>query len=80
MISRKIIFEFLVEQLEQNEVEIPGEFNIDDLTDAFFEHLKSDFYSWLKMNYLSFFLPNENQNEVSWNDVRKLVERTKGEE
>lgn len=80
MISRKLIFEFLIEQLEKNEVEIPGEFCIEDLTDAFFDHLKTDFYFWLQMNYDSFFYPFENQDSISWDDVKRKIKITKGED
>ena len=55
MIDRELVKEFLKEEMEYDEIELPEGISFDELADLFCKYVEDDFYEWLKDNYRSFF-------------------------
>ena len=70
MIDRELVKEFLKEEMEYDEIELPEGISFDELADLFCKYVEDDFYEWLKDNYRSFF-----RNGWDW-----IKERLAGEE
>jgi hypothetical protein len=68
MLDRDDITEFLDEELEDLETEIPKDTSKGDLVEAFCQYVELDYYDWLKSNFNTFF-------ESDWDDTRKKIRK-----
>ena len=73
MLDREVVKEFLEEEFEEREIEIPKEIKKLELVETFCKYVEDDYYEWLKDNYKSFFhsLP---QNGTDWDWIRERIE------
>ena len=69
MLDKKVIREFLDEELE--EIEAPDDISKEVLVEAFCKYVEDDYYEWLKDNFNSFF----NCGKPDWQWVREKVEK-----
>ena len=69
MLDRKVIREFLDEELK--EIEIPEDIFKETLVKAFCKHIKDDYYEWLKDNFKSFF--NYGKPDCQW--IRERIKK-----
>ena len=68
MLDREDVAEFLNEELEDMEIEIPKDISKEDLVEAFCQYVEVDYYDWLKSNFNTFF-------ESDWADIRKTIKK-----
>ena len=69
MLDKKVIREFLDEELE--EIEAPDDISKEVLVEAFCKYVEDDYYEWLKENFKSFF----NYGKPDWQWIREKVEK-----
>jgi hypothetical protein len=69
MLDRAVVKEFLDCELEDMELEIPGDISKEQLVEAFCQYVEDDYYEWLKDNFKSFF----NHGNPDWEGIRKKV-------
>ncbi len=69
MLSRKIVREFLDEELK--ETEIPDDIFKGVLVKNFCKYVKDDYYEWLKDNFKSFF----NYGKPDWQRIRQRIKK-----
>lgn len=55
MLDREVVKEFLTEEVEELEMEIPKDIPVDTLVETFCQYTEDDYYEWLKDNFKSFF-------------------------
>jgi len=67
VLDRKVIREFLDEELK--EIEIPEDIFKEALVEAFCKHIEDDYYEWLKDNFKSFF----NYGNPDWQWIREKI-------
>jgi len=67
MLDRKVVREFLEEELE--EVEIPKDISKEAIVETFCKYIEDDYYDWLKDNFKSFF----NYGNPDWDWVRERI-------
>jgi len=70
MLNRDVVREFLDEELEDLEMEMPGDITEDVLVETFCKYVEDDYYEWLKDNFKSFF----NHGDPDWNWIKKRIE------
>jgi len=73
MLDREVVKEFLDEEFEEGNWEIPEDISRDALVEAFCQYIENDYYEWLKDNFKSFF---EHGNP----DWARIREKTKPHE
>lgn len=66
-LGKEFLIEYLREELEDDEMELPDDISLDDLADAFMDYLEVDIYDWLRENYRSFFKDHD------WDWVRERI-------
>lgn len=71
MLDRRVVKEFLEENLKDAGIEIPEDINFDELVETFSLYTEDDYYEWLKDNYKNFFDP---ANTEDWKWVKKRIE------
>ncbi|GAI88782.1 unnamed protein product [marine sediment metagenome] len=71
MLDRRVVKEFLEENLKDSEIEVPEDINFDELVETFCLYTEDDYYEWLKDNYKNFFDP---ANTEDWKWVKKRIE------
>jgi len=69
MLDRKVVREFLEEELE--EMEIFRDISKEALIEAFCKYVEDDYYEWLKDNFKSFF----NYGDPDWKWVRERIKK-----
>ena len=71
MLDRKVVEEFLLEEIEGEN--IPLGINKKELVEAFCQFAEADYYEWLKDNFNSFF----NHGNPDWGWIEKYVHKQK---
>jgi len=69
VLDRKVVREFLDEELE--EIEIPDDIFKEALVEIFCRYVEDDYYEWLKDNFKTFF----NSGKPDWQWVRERIEK-----
>ena len=69
MLDRIVVREYLEEEFEEKEIEIPKDISIRVLVEAFCIYTEDDYYEWIKDNFKSFF----NHGNPDWNLIRKRI-------
>lgn len=69
MLDRKVVREFLDEELK--ETEIPDDIFKEVLTETFCKYVEDDYYEWLKDNFKSFF----NYGKPDWQWIRERIKK-----
>jgi hypothetical protein len=69
MLDRGVVEEFLEEEFEDLELEIPEDISKDALVEAFCQYTEDDYYEWLKDNFKSFF----NHGNPDWDWIREKI-------
>ena len=69
MLDRKIVEEFLDDELADSDWEIPKDITKSDLVETFCLFTEDDLAEWLKDNFKSFF----NHDDVDWDIVRDRI-------
>lgn len=71
MLDRKVVREFLDEELK--EIEIPDDITNEAIVETFCNYVEDDYYEWLKDNFKSFF----NYGKPDWQLIRERIEECK---
>ena len=71
MLDRKVVEEFLLEEMEAES--IPQRINKKELVEAFCQFTEADYYEWLKDNFNSFF----NHGNPDWSWIEEYVHEQK---
>ncbi len=69
MIDRKVVREFLDEELR--EMEIPKDISEEAFIDTFCKYVEDDFYEWPKDNFKSFL----NYGNPDWQWIRERIKK-----
>lgn len=69
MLDRQVVEEFLDEELEDSDLEIPEDISNSALIETFCRYIEDDYYEWLKDNFKSFFNPSEPR----WDWIRDRI-------
>ncbi len=69
MLDRKVVREFLDEELK--ETEIPDDIFKEALVETFCKYVEDDYYEWLKDNFKSFF----NYEKPDWPWIRERIKK-----
>ncbi|MBU2608041.1 MAG: hypothetical protein KKF26_01850 [Chloroflexi bacterium] len=69
MLDRDSIEEFLESELGYAEMGIPSDISKGDLVDAFFNYIETEYYEWLRENYMAFF----NDGDPDWDWIREQI-------
>jgi len=69
MLDRTTVEEFLDWELEETGLEIPEDILMEDLLESFCQYVDSDYYSWLKYNFKTFF----NHGNPDWDWIRGKI-------
>ena len=69
MIDKKIVQEFLEEEL--NEIDIPKNILFNDLLETFYNFVENDYFEWLKDNFNSFF----NCGNPDWKYIKERIKK-----
>jgi hypothetical protein len=69
VLDRKVVEEFLLEELKDAESRIPRGINKKALVEAFCKFTEDDYYEWLKDNFASFF----NHGNPDWPWIKKYM-------
>ncbi|MDD2890876.1 MAG: hypothetical protein PHE49_09620 [bacterium] len=67
MLDRKVVKEFLEEELEG--IEIPKDISKKALVETFCKYTEDDYYEWLKDNFKSFF----NHGVPDWDGIKEKI-------
>lgn len=70
MLDRQVVKEFLDEEFEDLEIEIPNEINADVLIETFCKYVEDDYYEWLKDNFKCFI----NHGDPDWVWIKGRIE------
>lgn len=63
ILDRMSLRDYLQATLDDDDIELPADISIDELTDDFMEYLEVDIYEWLRDNYRAYF------RDLDWNSV-----------
>ena len=69
MLDREVVEEFLDQEFEDGDLEIPEDISKETLVEAFCRHTENDYYEWLKDNFESFF----NRGDPDWEWIRERL-------
>ena len=69
MLDRKVVREFLDEELR--ETKIPDDIFKETLVETFCKYVEDDYYEWLKDNFKSFF----NCGKPGWQWIRERIKK-----
>ncbi|MDD5529718.1 MAG: hypothetical protein PHX21_06770 [bacterium] len=67
MLDRKVVKDFLEEELEG--IEIPKDIPMKALVETFCKYTEDDYYEWLKDNFKSFF----GNGPVDWDGIKEKI-------
>ncbi|MFH1639140.1 MAG: hypothetical protein ABIB93_02340, partial [Chloroflexota bacterium] len=65
----EVVKEFITEELEEREIEIPADIPADKLVETFCQFTENDYYEWLDDNFKTFF----EYGTPDWNWIRDKV-------
>ena len=71
MLDRKVVEEFLLEEIENAGIRVPKGINKKELVNAFCRFTEEDYYEWLRDNFTSFF----NHGDPDWNWIEKYLQK-----
>ena len=69
MLDREVVKEFLDDELDDMEIEMPQGIVQDSLVEAFCRYVEDDYYEWLKDNLRSFF----DHGNPDWDWIRQRI-------
>ncbi len=69
MLDRESIEEFLDSELGYGDMEIPSDISKGDLVEAFSNYIETEYYEWLRENFMAFF----NDGEPDWDWIREQI-------
>ena len=69
MLDREAVKEFLDDELDDMEIEMPQGIVQDSLVEAFCRYVEDDYYEWLKDNLRSFF----DHGNPDWDWIRQRI-------
>ncbi len=72
MLDRQVVKEFLDEEFEDIELEIPEDISEKILVETFSRYVENDYYEWLKDNFKSFF----NHGDPNWRWIKQRIEQS----
>ncbi len=64
MLDKKVVENFLFEELDEAQMQIPKGINRKKLVEAFCIFTEDDYYEWLKDNFKSFFQSRQSRLEL----------------
>lgn len=73
MLDRKVVEDFLLEQIKNVEIDIPIKIDKRRLVEAFCRFTEDDYYEWLKDNFKSFF----NHGKPDWGWIEEILAEVK---
>ena len=73
MLDREVAKEFLQEQINDWEIELPKGIDLNELVEVFCLYVEDDYYEWLKDNSKSFFTVGS--DGIDWNIVRTRMKK-----
>jgi hypothetical protein len=71
MLDREVVREFLNDELQAFEIEVPKDIQEDSLVETFCRYVEDDYYEWLKDNFKSFF----DHGDPDWDGIRERAGR-----
>ncbi len=75
MLDREIVAEFLDNEFEDSDWEIPADISKSTLVETFCLYTEDDYYEWLKDNFKSFF----DHGDPDWDWIRDRIEYYKNQ-
>lgn len=69
MLDRKVVEDFIDEELEDTDIEIPADIPKSTLIETFCLYTEDDYYEWLKDNFKSFF----EHGDPDWDWIRNRI-------
>jgi len=69
MLDRKVVEEFLDDEFEDSDWEIPADISKDVLVETFCLYVEDDLGEWLNDNFKSFF----NHGDIDWDWIRERI-------
>ena len=69
MLDRQVVEQFIDEEFQEGDWEIPADISRDDLVKAFCQYTEDDYYEWLKDNFKTFF----NHSSPDWDWIRNRI-------
>ena len=72
MLDRAVVEEFLTENFNELDLQIPDNIRISALVEAFCQYAEDDYYEWIKDNFKSFF----NHGDPDWDRIMAKIEST----
>jgi hypothetical protein len=73
MLDEFVVEEFLTDELADAGIDVPKDINLSDLTKAFCEYTKNDYYEWLRDNFKCFF----RHCNPDWDWIREKIRECK---
>ena len=70
MLDRTVVENFIDEEFEDTDIEIPADISKSTLVETFCRYTEDDYYEWLKDNFKSFF----NHGNPAWDWIRSRIE------
>ena len=70
MLDREVVKEFLEEEFQDCEIEVPKDISSEVLVETFCRFVENDYYVWFKDNFKSFF----NHSDPIWNWIRDRID------
>ncbi len=71
MLDRMVVKEYLEEELEEKDIELPKDIPKQTLVETFCRYTENDYYEWLKDNFKSFF----NHGNPDWNWIKERIKQ-----
>jgi len=73
MLDRKVVENFLLEEIKDAGIHIPERIDKRKLVEGFCRFTEDDYYEWLKDNFKSFF----NHGNPDWDWIEEMLEKVK---
>ena len=70
MLGRAVVEEFLDDEFEDMQLEIPDDIEKEALVEAFYQYVEDDYYEWLKDNFKSFF----EHGNPGWDWIKERID------
>jgi len=69
MLDRDSVEEFLDSEMGYGEIEVPPDISKADVVDAFYNYIETEYYEWLRENYMAFF----NDGDPDWDWIKEQI-------
>ncbi|MFC2122383.1 hypothetical protein ACFLRP_01710 [Bacteroidota bacterium] len=69
MLDRDSVEEFLDSEMGYGEIEVPPDLSKADVVDAFYNYIETEYYEWLRENYMAFF----NDGDPDWDWIKEQI-------